>query len=80
MNEFAAWYTLPDSIRLRWIFFTGMVSGTITYIAFSGDLVSTLTAMSEPVKQFNDLLLFKFRFTVHEFSEPFQKFLKVTFA
>lgn len=45
--------------------------------AYSAAIVSTLAVHSIPVESFVDLINFKFAFTVHNRSEPFQLILKV---
>lgn len=59
------------------MFLVGILCGVVSYVGYSGAITSTLTVSIVPVKQFSDLTKFKFLFTVHELSEPFQNFLQV---
>lgn len=62
---------------MRMMFLIGILCGVVCFVGYSGAITSTLTVSTLPVKQFSDLMKFKFLFTVHEWSEPFQIFLQV---
>jgi len=74
----AAWHRVPNSSSMRLMFLMGLFCGVVTYVAYSGAIVSTLAVTIVPVKQFMQLIQYKFTFTVHEWSEPFEVFLKVS--
>lgn len=62
---------------MKMMFLIGIFCAVVSYVGYSGAIVSTLTVNIVPVKQFSDLMKFKFIFTVHEWSEPFQVFVKL---
>jgi hypothetical protein len=75
----SAWHAIPSSIPMRMIFLVGIFCGVVTYVAYSGEIVSTLAVSVVPVNKFIQLITYRFVFTVHEWSEPFQAFLKVLY-
>ncbi|XP_035702686.1 uncharacterized protein LOC118434063 [Folsomia candida] len=71
-----SWNAVPGSWALKLIFICGSLCGVMVFGAYSAAIVSTLAVHSIPVESFVDLINFKFAFTVHNRSEPFQLILK----